>query len=400
MYYLVLYIILFSLAILDYYADNYRLRKILYILIYILFVFTAGLKYETGVDWRAYEELVSETAPLQKIGSSEWYETVVGQLDIGFFLLISTIKSLGGGLQTLFFIISAISSLFLLLAFYKINPRYGLFGAVLYYCMVFFYLDMSGIRQAFALCASFFSLYQLLNRKYWSFALIGTLAVLFHWSSLFFLIAGYLSKSQFNKITIALIITIGLLFYSLNINLVSFFLPIIGPLLLSGNFSERVILYTSSEIFAGDRGITARSIIHFLLLFAYLFTYFIALKKDQLKEYKYIILFKNILLVQLFSSMLLFSLPEISERLKLYFYTANMVLVPSLLIFIKPKFLKAGYVLFIGLFGFFYGNIFLLEKSIAVSYVPYQNFLIYKILDKKSTGETRLEEHIYELDAK
>ena len=147
MYYLILFLILVLLAIIEVFADNERIKNLFLFFSYLLFVFTSGLKYETGVDWRAYSMVVDNVMPINDINSTAGYESVFDGLDVGFNLLISVIKYFNGGLQTLFLTLSLISTAFLFTSL-KRYLKYPMLGVLLYYGLIFFYLDMSGIRQA------------------------------------------------------------------------------------------------------------------------------------------------------------------------------------------------------------------------------------------------------------
>lgn len=79
-----------------------------------MFVLIAGLRYETGVDWRAYQYTFDNMPALDQAFYTKNLSEVFFSLDLGYALLNSVIKMLGGGIQTLFFVVSLASTILLI----------------------------------------------------------------------------------------------------------------------------------------------------------------------------------------------------------------------------------------------------------------------------------------------
>jgi hypothetical protein len=385
------------MATLEVFVTSNSIKNLLLFLAYLLFVFTAGFKYETGVDWRAYSYMVDDIMSIDYLNTPAGHESVFEGIDVGFNLLISIIKYFHGGLQTLFFILSSVSIAFLVFAL-KRYLKYPMLGIILYYGLVFFYLDMSGIRQAMALAIFFYSIKFIADRKPLKYLLLLFLAFSFHWSSIFLFPLYFLPAVKLNKSLTIVVLSIAVLVYIAGVKWANTIIPSVFQLLQNTDFATKIVAYSTTEIFAVDRGMTVRTIIHIFFLVV---TLVIATKhKERLaKANAYFPIFYRLLILQVLIFFLFYELPELAERIKLYFYLSNIVMLPSflsLLSNVTKKFIGISCILF---YSFFYGNVHLLQKPITIAYFPYQNYIIYKVFDLQSTGEQRLNQHITNMEA-
>ena len=97
MFYLICFGILFVLAVLNVQMHDKLSTQILSGLAAIMLIGIAGLRYETGGDWDAYTDIF---ANLESIDSG---------IEEGFMFLCQSIKSMGGTVQHLFFVVTLIN---------------------------------------------------------------------------------------------------------------------------------------------------------------------------------------------------------------------------------------------------------------------------------------------------
>ena len=137
-----------SLAFFAFLEVNLLAKKYLKYLEYIvgfIFITIAGLRYETGVDWRAYQDYLNSIPAFDVAILENKLGDVFISLDLGFALLNSIVKMFGGGLQTIFFIVSVLSTV-LLIRNLRYYCNYVLTGLFIYYSFVVFYHNLYYFR--------------------------------------------------------------------------------------------------------------------------------------------------------------------------------------------------------------------------------------------------------------
>lgn len=391
MYYLFLFLILSIIAAIDVIIENRNLQLFFLGVVYFLLFFTSGLKYETGVDWRAYTELVESIEPLNRLNTAAGYSSVFDGIDVGFNLLISVLKFFGGGIQTLFFVLSAFSTVLLVVSVRR-YLKYSVLGIVLYYGLIFFYLDMSGIRQATSLSIIFYGLKYIKQKQAIKYSLCLFSAFTFHWSSIFLFPLYWITRMEFNKWIVFGVTFIAAIFYFLGIKWLSSLMPGLFGLFQYTNFANKIFTYSTNESFTPTSRFDARTLIHIFFLLS---TLILSIRyKDKLTSLNtYYPIFHSILVIQVLVFFTFYELPELAERVKLYFYISNIVILPSFVLIFRQTLIKGFWVTFIILYSLFYSNAHIFQKPFTIAYYPYQNYFIYKIFGFESTGQRRLNQH-------
>ena len=64
--YLLIFLLLLCFAFLEISNVSNKTLKVLHTVIAFVFIFVAGLRFETGVDWLAYQEYFDEIMPLHE----------------------------------------------------------------------------------------------------------------------------------------------------------------------------------------------------------------------------------------------------------------------------------------------------------------------------------------------
>ena len=313
-------------------------------------------------------------------------------LDIGYYLFNSVVKMVGGGIQVVFFCMSLVST-FLLIKNLRYYSNYVLTGLLVYYCFYFFVFDLSGIRQCLALQIFLFSLKYIGQKKFWIFSLIILCAVSIHWSSALLLPLYFVLRKEISvKMTVSLFV-ISVAIFTFQIKWLG---ALLGDFLLQLNFAsklaEKVDAYTTNEIFSITRGWDLYAVFNFVRITTIVF--FSIKFKDVLGEkIKYFTIFYNLILIELFTYFCLYEFTEISERLRFYFFISEIFLIANIIFCFKAFVYRQVFFSAFLLILFLNSYPFFLNSASTIAYHPYQNYWVYKILDLRSDGEDRLEEH-------
>lgn len=152
-------------------------------IIAFIMVLFASLRDKVGTDWNAYYDFYIYKSDKVEIGYAA-INNYFSNLEIpyNFFLLF----------------LNSIS----LLLIYKSLKKYAVFFVIsllLFYCELYLYLNLSGIRQAMAISIIIYGIKYSIDRKSFKFLLIVLLAATFHITSLIFIIAYFIPFRKFNK---------------------------------------------------------------------------------------------------------------------------------------------------------------------------------------------------------
>ena len=356
-----------------------------------IIVLIAGFKYETGVDWLAYQAIFENTSSLSDAFIMNDYSQVFLSMDFGYCLLNSTIKMFGGSIQTVFFLVS-LSSTILLIKNLRYYTDYVLTGVLIYYAFFFFIFDMSGIRQGLAIQLFLYSVRYISQNKFKKFFLWLFLAVSIHWSAILLIVIYFFANKKVSSKSGNVFFIISLLLFTLQIKLLTPFfewlIPSLGGYVM---LLSKVDAYTTNEVFALSRTWDLYSIYTFIRISLLLF---ICTKyRDELEsKSEYFNLFYNLLLLQIFVFFVLFEFVEISERTRFYFLISE-VIICSVFISISRMSIKLPILIACSFIVFLNSYPFMLSFPSAVAYNPYQNYIVHIVFDTESDGESRLLKH-------
>ena len=371
-----------------------RNKLVIGIIIFLLFL-VSGFKYETGVDWFAYEYLIDSSYPIDKAFVNGRWDLVFPTLDVGYSFLNSLIKSLGGGIQILIFISSLVSIGLLKKNVEKYSPL-PIFSLLVYYTFFFFIFDLSGLRQGLAIQLFFFSLRYLEKKNFLKYILTILLATSVHWTSILLVPMYFILNRKASIRNVVIVIIISTIVFSFQIKWLGVVMgdvlnQINGFTLLAGKVSA----YTTNDVFAQNRGWNTYSFyVYIKIILLVILTYQkrnIIIKKEKSQYFN---IFFNLSLAQFFCIFTFYEFYEMSERFKFYFLISEVILFPWLIVSFYYRYQKQITLCMCTIFIFFNSYIYFLEFPTSIAYTPYQNYIIYKMLDKKSTGYERLQEHI------
>jgi hypothetical protein len=383
MFYLICFVILLVLSILNIQMHDKLSNQLLGGIATLMLIGIAGLRYETGGDWPTYALLFDSFPSFSRlIGCPAEFQEI--NVEEGFVLLCALVKSLGGTVQHLFFVVTTINILLIVSALPKYT-KYPVVALLCYYGILYFQLEMIYIRQATAVALSFFALQYIEPRKIVRYMLVIGIACTFHRVAALMIPLYFLLNRKLPVWLYLAVIGIGAVVMARGIPWIEkIFLAAAG--LLGENYEDKAELYTESALFAVNRGISIGFILNLAILVVVMFF------KEKIDALPNGTIMLNMFALSLVLYYYCFELVEVSNRVRLFFNIGIIALLPMVLA-VLPLFLERLADLFvIALYCFSFSRFIFLEKPQAAAYNPYQNYIEYKIHPRPSTGKQRLEQ--------
>lgn len=383
MFYLICFVILFALAVLNVQMHDKLSTQVLSGIAALLLIGIAGLRYETGGDWDAYTQLFAAFPSFSRLIGHPIELTQQG-VEEGFVLLNAFIKSLGGTVQHLFFVVTTINILLIACALPKYT-KYPVVGLMCYYGILYFNLEMIYIRQATAVAMCFFALQFIRPRKIVPYLLMILLACTFHRVAALMIPLYFLLGRRIATWVYIAVIGIGAVLMLIGVPWIqTIFLTVAGW--LGENYAEKAEMYTQEAMFAVNRGLSIGFVLNLVILAV------VMIFKKRIDALPYGTIMLNMFALSLVLYYYCFELVEVSNRVRLFFFIGVIALLPMVLE-VLPLFLEklAGLVV-IALYCFSFSRFIFLEMPQAAAYNPYQNYIEYKIHPRPSSGQQRLEQ--------
>ena len=383
MFYLICFIILFILALLNVQMHDKLSSQILSGLAAIMLICIAGLRYETGGDWDTYTILFDVFPDFNYLlGRPAVFKDI--PVEEGFVMLSAFVKYMGGTVQHLFFVVTFIN-ITLITHVAKKYTRYPVVALLCYYGILYFNLEMIYIRQATSVALCFFALQYIPDKRFWRYMLVVLLACTFHRVAALMIPLYFVLNTKLPSWLYLGIVGFGAILMLAGIPWIeTIFLTIAGW--LGENYANKAEVYTENAMFAVNRGLSLGFILNLAIFVVIIFF------KDKIDELPY----GTIMLNMFFGSLVLyyycFELVEVSNRVRLFFLIGIIALLPMVLE-VLPLFLErlAG-LLIVTIYCFSFSRPIFLEFPQSAAYNPYQNYIEYKINPRPSTGKQRLEQ--------
>ena len=382
MFYLICFGILFVLAVLNLQMHDKLSSQILSGIAALLLIGIAGLRYETGGDWDTYNKLFGSFPTFSRLigHPAEFAELSVEE---GFTLLCAFVKSLGGTIQYLFFVVTTINITLITCALHKYT-KYPVIALLCYYCILYFQLEMIYIRQATAVALCFFALQYIQPKKIVPYMIIILLACTFHRVAALMIPLYFVLNLKIPTWIYVTVIGVGAALMLAGIPWIqTFFLTVAGW--LGETYADKAEMYTENALFAVNRGLSIGFVLNFAILIVVLCF------KKQIDALPHGTIMLNMYALSLVLYYYCFELVEVSNRVRMFFFIGVIALLPMVLE-IFPLFLErlAGLVV-VALYCFSFSRGIFLEKPESMAYNPYQNYIEYKIHPRPSSGKQRLE---------
>ena len=383
MFYLMCFFILLVLAVLNIQMHDKLSTQILTGLAAIMLICIAGLRYETGGDWDTYTMLFNHFPTFsQLIGRPAVFADV--PVEEGFVLLSAFIKSLGGTVQHLFFVVTFINITLIACAARKYT-QYPVVALLCYYGILYFNLEMIYIRQAMAVALCFFALQYIEPRRIVPYLLFILLACTFHRVAALMIPLYFFMHRRIPSWVYLTAVGVGAVLMLAGIPWIqTIFLTVAGW--LGENYANKAETYTENAMFAVNRGLSIGFVLNLAMLGV------LMLFKKKIDERPHGTVMLNMFAASLLLYYYCFELVEVSNRVRLFFLIGIIALLPMVLEAL-PLFIErlAGLIV-IALYCFSFSRGIFLEAPQAAAYNPYQNYIEYKIHPRPSTGKQRLEQ--------
>lgn len=383
MFYLMCFFILLVLAVLNVQMHDKLSSQVLSGVAALLLIGVAGLRYETGGDWDTYTQLFNYFPTFSRLigHPAEFADQPVEE---GFTLLCAFVKSMGGTIQHLFFVVTTINILLITSALHKYT-KYPVMALLCYYCILYFQLEMIYIRQATAVALCFFALQYIEPRRIVPYLVFILLACTFHRVAALMIPLYFIMHRRIPSWVYLTAVGVGAVLMLAGIPWIqNIFLTVAGW--LGENYADKAETYTENAMFAVNRGLSIGFVLNLAMLVVLMFF------KKQIDERPHGTVMLNMFAASLLLYYYCFELVEVSNRVRLFFLIGIIALLPMVLEAL-PLFIErlAGLIV-IALYCFSFSRGIFLEVPQAAAYNPYQNYIEYKIHPRPSTGKQRLEQ--------
>lgn len=383
MFYLIVFIILSVLALLNLQQHDQASSRALSAITALILIGIAGLRYETGGDWDTYTMMFNKFPSFSRlIGHPSSFADQY--MEEGFVLLCALVKSLGGTIQHLFFVVTAINILLITFAAHKYT-KFPVVALLCYYGLMYFQLEMIYIRQAVAVSLCFFALQYIRPRKTVPYLLLILLACTFHRVAVLMVPLYFFLDRKLPVWVYLTVIGVGAAMMLANVPWIKdIFMTVAGW--LGESYEAKAELYVDNALFAVNRGLSIGFVLNLVIFIVVMFF------KREIDEQPYGTVMLNMFALSLVLYYYCFELVEMSNRVRLFFLIGIIALLPIVLE-VLPLFLErlAGLVVIV-LYCFSFSRAIFLELPQAAAYNPYQNYIEYKIHPRPSSGKERLEQ--------
>lgn len=381
MFYFIVFLIIALLAMLDISKSNLRLRTEFALLVILLLFFIAAFRYETGMDWLEYQDRFKSIPTFKSIHK---ISDLFGELDFGYHLLCTVLKSLGGGIQTVFFFMQLFGSVLLWKSIKKYSNQKTA-SVLVYFSLLFFLLDLNLMRQMLAVNIFFYSISYIYDKQMWKYFGFILLAFAFHWSAILFLPLYFILNHSYSSRFLYIIVLGFILFFLFQIRTGDLLYTITKSILGTSAITNKVNYYTTTYLFSTNRTL---SIGFFLNIFIFIVT--MTNRKKLESSIKYFNLLLNLMILQLFFYLVTYEYIELSGRLRFYTLISYVVIIPGFIHIYHYLFNRIIVIIFIILYCFSYSYIYMIPNKKTIAYNPYQNYLVHILFNTQSSGESRL----------
>lgn len=355
MVYYLIFIFLAALSIFNKVKLPKDLTLLIFLFVNIILILFAGLRGNIEPDYSNYHDIFNFSRLKYSIDSGVEY---------GYYLMNKVILTLGLSFQVVIFTMAVLSIGSKVLFFQKYSPNLGL-SVLIYYSSMFFLFDFIAIRQALALSIFMFSIPFISKRKFLPFLILMLLASQVHISALLLIPGYFLFNRKFSeKVLFAILIVCSI------INILKIEVPLIQLLFsvfpIPGASADKISIYLQENEYAFV------SLKQMFLAFVFVYIKLKIKVKDEMFN-----TLLNIFIIGIVFATLFNGLPQLSYRLKWYFFFTEAILIVYVVDYFSKDRLGLTYCLY-GLLFIVYGySMFTLLGEIASrdSYIyPYKFF--------------------------
>lgn len=198
MIYLIVFIILFALALRYDFSNKYDFSSRWYNIILLLFIAIAGFRYRVGGDTLAYFDYYQYVNTWNNTGLSD---LIAGRYSFLWNALATTCKTISED----FFILQLAQSTFINIVLFWFIKRYSNYRftcLLIYFTFAFLYFNMEIMRESIAIAFLLLAYPSLHQRNWVKYYLLSVVAFLFHPSAIIIFIFPLFSILKFNIINL------------------------------------------------------------------------------------------------------------------------------------------------------------------------------------------------------
>jgi hypothetical protein len=309
--YIIIFIYLLLMSIVDFSVRKDRLYDYLYVLFAVFIFFVAGFR-AMGNDYDGYEEIFNAIKILSIFDIFDPSKVFVEPL---FTILNITLS--GFSYQTLLAVMAAINILVLFPFFRKYSPYP--YVTLLFFAGMFMYSGIMGsIRQSLAVAICLWAMINYQNKKFWWLLFVATM---FHYTAVLVLIVRFLKNGYYTRKTY---MVVGVIAIFSNLLLYEIFSKLIVFLPAVVTWKLEIYLATEKDTHFGLNAAVGIRLFTFVLAYIY---------RDKIAATfpKYAPLFVNIYFLSLILYLGLGFLPQAAVRGSIYFLYVELLVVPMIL---------------------------------------------------------------------
>lgn len=366
MIFIIILVIIAIISVFDYTNISVFSKRLLSWIIFLVFVFIAGFRYNfggVGNDWTVYQNYFRHAPsffgvfinPGLLYDSKQYYE-------VGFTIINVLLKTLTDNEQYFFLGCQIITSTLLYLNIQTYARRDKLICLFVYFGTLFLSLDLIFQRQIFAVEIFLLSIRFVEQKRLIPYIISVSLAGLIHNSAFFLYPVYFVLNRRFTNTTFLITIVVGLVLFILNID---FFTQILAPFHL-----HKFEGYAGTEQFNVKRGfgVTQIEIIIMIVLIITL------RKKIEILDPKYSNIFINMYFIYSILILYFFSVSAFSGRLKFFFNISYIFIFPLFVRALKKtKYFVLGHlVVFVYLLATIVHLMYFYDSK---GYIDYENYL-------------------------
>ena len=356
--YLLILFLVIGAAYMDIFTEDNKKRNLMYIFLCIVLIIFAGTRFETGSDWRAYTSTFKDVGTINQLFDGRFRLDSM-RMEQGYILVNSIIKTLGGSINEVFFIMSVATIGIIFVSCKKYTPYY--FIAILLYLRYGYpQTNFMFVRQGICIALFLYAIKYIHGKNFLKYCVCITICVFFHKSSLIlYPIYFIVNKEYKTSLLIGVMVISVVLGFTNWIKLITIFTPDKISLAINGYLNSGM----SATLSLGM--IEKIGVIFIALLF----------REKLKKKFEYFNIFLNLYVISFIAYYSLIESYVLQQRMVIIFNIAAIILISYFIYLGNNKLIKAIIcTMIVGMVSIFF------IKSIGLfnedsEYLPYKSYI-------------------------
>lgn len=190
MLYIALFLLLYSLAIID--LTTLKSSKAsIYLIVVCILIIVSGIRWQTGTDWDSYSDFFQDI-------ENYFNGTYINSIEIGYTYINYWVFQLFPNNYTALLFVNALLAIGIKAGFLRFNFKEGAFISLLFY-FCYYIADITAVRQFVAISLCCLSVYFIQRNFFFIFLLFVLLASTIHISCVVFLLAFPIYHKRFSN---------------------------------------------------------------------------------------------------------------------------------------------------------------------------------------------------------